>query len=211
MNTIPKLIHYVWLNENPLPAKFEKNVESWTHYMPDFAVMPLTLENVPDIAFVNEAIKRKKWAAASNYLRIYRLFHFGGIYFDVDVEAVKTLNPLRALDFFAASEKPWRVNCAVIGSVKMHKFLELCLNYMDDYRWDKIGPQGVEIETGPQMFTDIAKNIWGWSEADRTQWLDGGVTIFDSSYFYPYYFDEVFTPECIKPWTFTVHHWAKEW
>jgi len=37
------------------------------------------------------------------------------------------------------------------------------------------------------------------------------LTIYPIKYFYPYYYDKEFSPDCITKNTYTAHHWAASW
>jgi hypothetical protein len=70
---------------------------------------------------------------------------------------------------------------------------------MDKFDFNNPGPLGMEIETGPEMFTRIARQM-GWKEEDREQHLrDDDVTIFNSKKFYPYYFDQKYRRDAPPP------------
>lgn len=206
---IPRIIYYTWVSPDPLPAQFQKYINGWKILMPDYDIRQISLDNVIKSPFVMEAIKRGLYAVAGHYGRCERLLETGGIYFDIDIEAVKRFDDLLRCNFFVASEKPYRVNNAVIGSVPGHPFLKECLSFMDHLVFHDPGPLGIEIETGPEMFTRIAKK-YGWKESALTQNLPE-LTVFAPEYFYPYYFDEHYAPGCATPHTYAIHHWAKTW
>ena len=42
--------------------------------------------------WVSEAFDNKKYAFAADYIRLYALYHYGGIYLDMDVEVLKSFN-----------------------------------------------------------------------------------------------------------------------
>jgi hypothetical protein len=206
---IPKIIYYTWINPAPMPERFQKYIDGWKVLMPDYRIEQISLDNVVRSPFVMEALKRGNYAVAGHYGRCERLFATGGIYFDFDVEAVKRFDALLENEFFCASEVAHRVNNAVFGSRPGHEFMKECLAYMDNIVYFDPGPLGIEIETGPEMFTRLAKKH-GWQEKDEVQKLDG-ITVYDSKYFYPYYFDKPYRPGYAKPETFAIHHWAKTW
>jgi hypothetical protein len=54
--------------------------------------------------FVKEACQAKKWAFASDYIRLYALHTCGGIYLDTDVYVLKSFNDLLENGFFSAIE-----------------------------------------------------------------------------------------------------------
>jgi hypothetical protein len=207
---IPRIIYYTWVNPDPLPERFQKYIDGWKVLMPDYQIKEICLANIVRTPFVEEAIRRGKYSVAGHYGRCERLFVTGGIYFDIDVEAVKRFDDLLGAGFFAGCEAPHRVNNAVMGSVPGHKLLEECLYHMDNFDFDRPGPLGLEIETGPELFTKILKE-WGWKERNSTQFMAREVTVFNSRYFYPYYFDKKYYPGCVDKETYAVHHWAKTW
>ena len=47
--------------------------------------------------WVSEAFDNKKYAFAADYIRLYALYHYGGIYLDMDVEVLKSFNPFLSL------------------------------------------------------------------------------------------------------------------
>lgn len=206
---IPKIIYYTWINPKPLPYEFEKYINGWRVKMPDYEIRQISLDNVVKSPFVNEAIKRKLYSVAGHYGRVESIYETGGIYFDIDIEADKRFDSLLSEKFFAGCETPYRVNNACFGSVAKHGFLFSCLDFMNDFDFNNPGKFGIEIETGPEMFTQIAKS-YGWKELNETQRLSD-MTIFNSKYFYPYYFNEPYKPGCVTDETYAVHHWAKTW
>jgi hypothetical protein len=206
---IPRIIYYTWVSPDPLPQRFQKYIDGWRVLMPDYRIEQISLDNVVKSPFVMEAINRKLFSVAGHYGRCERLFATGGIYFDIDIEAVKSFDDLLYTKFFVGCEAPHRVNNAVIGSMPGHEFLGKCLEFMDLFVFHNPGPLGIEIETGPQMFTNIAKQ-YGWKEEDSTQLLDE-IIVTKSKYFYPYYFDQKYHPGCATHQTYAIHHWAKTW
>jgi hypothetical protein len=178
--------------------------------MPDYQVIPISLDNIVKTPFVNEAIRRGKYSVAGHYGRCERLFETGGIYFDIDIEAVKRFDDLLHNQFFAGLEKPHRVNNAVMGSAPGHQFMKDCIDFMDRFDWDASWPMGVEIHTGPEMLTQVVKK-YGYGEVDAIQDIDHGARIYGSKAFYPYYFDERYHPGCVTKGTYAVHHWAATW
>lgn len=208
---IPKVIFYTWVNPDPLPDRFKKYIDGWRVLMPEYQVRQISLENIIRTRFVDEAIRRKKYSVAGHYGRCQELYNNGGIYFDIDIEAVRKFDDLLGIPFFVGCETPYRVNNAVIGSVPWHPFIKECLEFMIGFDFDNPGKLGIEIETGPEMFTRIAKKH-GWKEENRTQMLgDLSGIVFGSKQFYPYYFDQKYNPGCTSYETYAVHHWAKTW
>lgn len=96
MTTIPKVIHYCWFGRNPLPQLAEKCIASWQKFLPDYEIKEWNEDNfdVSITPYVEEAYHMKKYAFVSDYARFWILYHYGGIYFDVDVELLKPIDDL---------------------------------------------------------------------------------------------------------------------
>jgi hypothetical protein len=89
---IPKIIHYIWLGGKPLPELAEQCIASWQKYMPDWQIMRWDettlqksncwLEQMP--LYVQQAYAARKFAFVSDYIRLWALEQYGGLYMDVD-------------------------------------------------------------------------------------------------------------------------------
>ena len=202
---IPKIIHLIWISEKPIPEKFIKYIDSWKRIMPDYKIVEITLKNIKRSPFVNKAIKIKNYALAGHYARVQELYLHGGIYMDIDVEVVKRFDTLLQLKFVLGMETKWWINNAVVLSEKGHPFLKECMDYMDKFPFDT---EKIEQATGPIMFTNIMKKR-GWYPGRSG--MVGDIFIASPTYFYPYLYNEYFTKECIKPQTYSIHHWANTW
>ncbi|MES2590881.1 MAG: glycosyltransferase [Bacteroidota bacterium] len=202
---IPKKIHCIWISENPIPEKFVKYIASWKTVMPDYEIVEITLQNIKRSPFVDKAIAIKNYALAGHYARVEELYLNGGIYLDLDVEVIRRFTPFLNQDLVLGAESKWWINNAVIVAKKGHPFLKECLDYMDNFPFDT---KKIELATGPVMFTNLMK-ARGWSPGSTGKF--GDINILPRQCFYPYHYDEFYTPECIQVNTFSVHHWANSW
>jgi len=191
---IPRILYTTWVSPLPLPERFQPYLDGWKKLMPDYEHVVIDLENVIKSPFVLEAIKRGKYALAGHYGRCERLYKTGGLYFDIDVEAIKSFDDLLDNTVFIGREDERMVNNAVIGCVAGNPLMKACLDYMDAINMDT---PNIELETGPWMFNKLYK--------------DFDVRVYPEEYFYPYHYSSSFTPECVKPNTHSVHHWAATW
>lgn len=94
---IPKIIHYCWFGNNPMPKEQQAYVEEWKRLMPDYTFKCWS-ENCIDISsipFAKEAYETGKLAFVADYTRVYALVHEGGIYMDTDVKLSASLEPYR--------------------------------------------------------------------------------------------------------------------
>lgn len=93
---IPKIIHYCWFGENPLPPLAEKCIASWKKFLPDYEIKEWNESNfdVNAILYTKEAYEAKKYAFVSDYARFKILYEEGGLYFDTDVEIIAPLDDI---------------------------------------------------------------------------------------------------------------------
>ncbi len=103
---IPRVIHYCWFGGNPLPKLAVKCIASWRKYLPDYEIKEWNEDNfdVDMIPYTSEAYKAKKYAFVSDYARFWILYHYGGIYFDTDVEVIQPLAPILEKGAFMGTE-----------------------------------------------------------------------------------------------------------
>ena len=97
MSKIPKIIHYTWLGGNPLPELAERCIASWKKFMPEWEYMRWDETNF-DIAaaplYVRQAYEARKFAFVSDYVRLWALEQYGGLYMDVDFEVYRPFDEL---------------------------------------------------------------------------------------------------------------------
>lgn len=157
---IPKIIHYCWFGESPIPEELQNYINHWREVFPDFEIKQwdennFNIERAP--IFVKEAYSVKKYAFVADYVRMYALFHFGGVYMDTDICILHRFDDLMEKRFFTAMEyhednvrilniqkdltkDGYRKNknkiiydicieSAFIASEKNHPFIKDCLDY----------------------------------------------------------------------------------
>lgn len=93
---IPKKIHYCWFGRKELPEKAKKCIASWKKYCPDFEIIEWNEDNI-DVyqnPYTTYTYDNKRFAFLSDYLRLLIVYKEGGIYFDVDVEVVRSIDEL---------------------------------------------------------------------------------------------------------------------
>lgn len=94
--TIPSIIHYCWFGRNPLPKSAKKCIASWKKYFPNYEIKEWNENNfdVNIISYTRDAYEAKKYAFVSDYARFWILYHFGGLYFDTDVEVIRSMDDI---------------------------------------------------------------------------------------------------------------------
>ena len=89
---IPKIIHYCWLSKDPIPKDMQMFIDGWYEKLPDYEFMLWDFNrfDIHSSQWVKEAFSKKKYAFAADYIRLYALYNYGGIYMDMDVEVLKS-------------------------------------------------------------------------------------------------------------------------
>ncbi len=109
---IPKVIHYCWFGGNPKPKSVIKCINSWKKFCPDYIIKEWTEEDL-DISmnvYAKEAYESNAWSFVSDYMHLWIIYNYGGIYLDTDVQIVRKFDKLLAFKAFAGMEDLKRVN-----------------------------------------------------------------------------------------------------
>lgn len=183
---VPKIIHFCWLSGEEYPELVQKCILSWKKVMPDFRIICWTTGNfdINSNNFVKEAVECRKWAFASDYIRLYALYNYGGIYLDSDVFVFKSFEPFLNNRAFSAVEYCISSNCytcnieaAILGAEKGHPWIKDCLEHYSERKFilDNGNYNQVII---PEIVADIAEKKYGFIREPRFQSLESGICIY---------------------------------
>lgn len=209
---IPKKLHYIWIGKSEFPARFKANIESWRRHNPDFEICLWTEANLDWSArYMRAAYMLKYWSRVTNLARLQILQRHGGIYLDVDVEAVRPFAPLLDNQCFLGFQdgRPdanW-VNGAVFGAVPGHWFVEAAIARM---LADFTGTEPLDSSHGPGHVVYMLKR-YGLDRCHEDGTWIRDIRLYPRRAFYPYHWTEAFHPSAVKPDTFMIHHWAASW
>jgi len=107
LKMIPKIIHYCWFGNSPIPNQFAAYINQWKTLLPDYKLKKWSEENFQISnapLYVREAYKCKKFAFVADYVRLYALYSEGGIYLDTDVWVRKRFDDYLNDGFFSSIE-----------------------------------------------------------------------------------------------------------
>lgn len=94
---IPRIVHYCWFGKGQKPELVEQCIASWHRCMPDWTYMEWSEDNFAIASaplYVRQAYEARKYAFVSDYVRLWALEQYGGVYLDVDFEVYKSFEPL---------------------------------------------------------------------------------------------------------------------
>ena len=187
---IPKKIHYCWFGGKPLNKLGKKCLKSWKKHFPDYEIIEWNEHNV-DLEncceYVKEAYKEKKWAFVSDYVRFKVLYEQGGVYFDTDVEVIKSFEDILRNGSFMGCENPTAEKMAVNPGVgfaveKGNAFIKMLL---DEYHQSSFYKEdgSLNLYTIVDRTTDNMKKL-GLKNSKEIQVVEG-ITVYPSEYFCP--------------------------
>ena len=154
---IPKIIHYCWLSGDPFPKKMQYCINSWRKVLPDYEFVLWDTKRFPleQSPWVKEAFEAKLYAFAADYIRVYAIYHYGGIYLDCDVEVIKRFDDLLHLPYFIGKEATGnRVEVAAFGAEKGSLWVKQCLDYYEGKHF-KLPDGSLYIKIIPEIVHEI--------------------------------------------------------
>lgn len=214
---IPKKIHYCWFGKKPLPPDYLRYIDSWRKYMPDYEIKQWDESNfdVNAIDFTREAYAVGKYAYVSDYARLKILYEYGGVYFDTDVEVIKSLDDIIQCGGYMAFEKNTTLLDSCVLNVNLglgfaveprNPIIREALDFYESRHY--IYPDGhMEQITIVKIVTDILKKH-GLNRSDIPTTIEG-ITIYPWDYFCPVEF--MSNKLEITENTRTIHHYSASW
>lgn len=183
--SIPKTIHYCWFGRNPKPRLAEKCIKSWRKYCPDYEIIEWNEDNFDISAaplYVRQAYDAKRWAFVTDYVRLWAMTRFGGIYMDTDVEVIKPLDRFLCHEAFSGFEDETHIPTGIMACEKdFPLFLEL-MRYYDTARF--LDDEGNPITTtNVKIISDICLKA-GLIPNNQFQIVQG-FAIYPKDYFCP--------------------------
>lgn len=209
---IPKIIHYIWFGGSPLTPLAEQCLASWQETMPDWEIMRWDESNF-DIAaaplYVRQAYEARKFAFVSDYVRLWALEQYGGVYVDTDVKVLRSYEPLLSDTAFIGLEesKAHFPGTCVMGCEPHCLWVRDMLALYDDISFIK--PDGsLDLTTNVQRLGD-ALITKGFVSNGKAQFLpDYGLRIYTHDYFSPITSTRVMRR---TKNTYSIHYFAESW
>jgi hypothetical protein len=187
---IPKIIHWVWVGPAPKPKLVLDCIESWKKFCPDYEIRLWGDEELAQIGnrFAIEALEHRKFAFASDVLRLYALKNYGGVYVDSDLQITAPIDRFLENHFFSGFENlgnvVWPIT-ALMGAEKGNEIISDLLAGYDDVSF--VNPDG-SFKTTPNtiIISEYFEKRFGVVppyDGNKTVELSEGNVIYPSYFF----------------------------
>ncbi len=219
---IPKIIHYCWFGGKLIPAEYQRYIDSWRKFLPDYEIKRWDETNydVHKCQYMSDAYKEGKWAFVSDYCRLDVVYQEGGIYLDTDVEVIKPFDDLLSEELFCGFEirdpKGYKRGQEIEESVsfglgfgckKNHPILKEMLDYYETLSFYN-SDGSLNLVACPRYQTEILCKH-GLIPNRETQRFDAGIA-YSPAYFCP---KSNVTDEMLMLTenTYSIHHFSVSW
>lgn len=205
---IPKTIHYCWFGRGAKPALALKCIESWKKFCPDYEIKEWNEDNF-DLTlypYAKEAYEARKFAFVTDVVRLYALYHEGGIYMDTDVEVIKSLDSLLQYEAVSGFESETEIPTGLMACQKGQPLFEELLREYDNIHF-VCHDGSFDMTTNVKRITNTCAK-YGFIANNRLQTVKG-FTLLPKDYLCPksYIDKKIYLTDN----TLCIHHFAGSW
>ena len=205
-----KTIHYCWFGGAEKSKIIQKCIASWKKYFPDYALQEWNESNfdVHCNIYVEQAYEAKKYAFVSDYVRFWALEKYGGIYFDTDVEVIRSFEKLLDDEAFAGFETDEYIAPGLVLYIKnpQNEIMTKTREWYDAARFLDENGERIKLNVC-NIFTNILKE-YGFEPNGQLQTC-GGMVLYPKDYFCP--FNDATGVLTKTENTYAIHWYAKSW
>ena len=196
---IPKIIHYCWFGSN-VPQYVQERVNAWKRVLPDYEFKLWNEDNydLTQNIFLKNTVIAKQYAFTNDFFRADVLYNYGGIYMDIDMVILKSLDRFLNCESFVGLEHDGenRIGLGIMGSVKGTR---LCKELRDYYNTQTFINKNLEFDFIPS--TQIFSKLFYWNKNNEYN-----LTVYPSEVFYPMH---IYSHELnITENSYAYHEWS---
>ena len=190
---IPKNLITIWIG-GEMPQVVRECEKS--HYLSGYNRIHINNDNYYHCKYVDECVAAGKFGKACDYLRMYYLDVYGGIYIDMDTKIIKPFDDVLDNVMFTCEEENQFIANGIIGSVADHPMIK---EYIRIVETNFIGGGDLVFQPGMYLWTELVK---------YSKWSPD-VKIYPADWFLPYNHQNKQTN--ITENTHTYHYYLKSW
>lgn len=209
---MPHIIHYCWFGKGEMPALEKACMKTWSK-LNGYKIMrwdESSFDLKKSNRYVKEAYKKKKYAFVSDYVRLYALYEYGGVYMDTDMEVYRDFSKIiDAHDLVAGFEHDTIASGAFFAAIPKCPLIK---ELLDTYEARRFVKEDGSFDMTPINFAwnDTLKK-YGVVPNGQTQVIDSDLNIFVGNWRH-------FNSVSMQTWhaeytdeTYTVHHYSGSW
>lgn len=203
------------MSNNAYPKDIQRYINSWKKLLPDYKIILWNTNtfNLNDSIWVKEAYKAKKYAFCADYIRLYALYNYGGIYLDSDVEVLKSYNDLLELPYFIGLESKQYFEAATIGAEPHNPFIGECLKHYENRHFIKENGE-MDNVVMPKIMMNIAESMYKIKvikNKDEFDYSPDVINAFEYDWFSP--IDSTGKRYILRQTnnTYSIHHFVSAW
>jgi hypothetical protein len=192
------VIHCIWLGSNEIPDYLRPCIDSWQKHHPTWKLELWRDDTLPPLSCQAE-FEQARFKVRYDIARYEILRQLGGVIVDMDMEAVRPVDPLLdGVVAFCGRYSAWgRIGSQMLGAVPHHPFFE---EVVERLRGTVGHASTSDDQAGPGFLTRAAAEYDG-----------GDLTIFPSETFYSLLtIDPPRRPDAF-PDIYAVHHHLESW
>lgn len=122
---IPRVIHWLWLGDAPVPDLFAHYLDSWRRHHPSWATRLWRDGMLGSLAGIGADLSMAGFKRRYDTLRLEIVRQHGGVILDLDVEAIRPIDPLLSgVTGFIGRVSEHHVGNQILGAVPNHPFFE---------------------------------------------------------------------------------------
>ena len=202
---IPKIIHYCWFGKGEKPKLAQKCIDSWKEHCFDYKIVEWNEDNfdINTNAYTKMCFEQSKYAFLSDYLRLIVVYKYGGIYFDTDVEVIKSIDNLLDNKAFFGFETDKYINTGQgFGAEADAEIINKMISTYD-FLLD-----GIHGTVGCPVLNTRALEEYGFQINGMYQTIDA-ISLFPKDYFNPYNDNTGVLTKTEN--TYSIHWYGKSW
>ena len=193
-------------------------IETWKKYCPDYDIMLWDTKqfNVNSIPWTKQAFEAKKFAFAADYIRLYAVYNYGGIYLDSDVEVLKSFDDVLELPYFVCQEVDSNsIELAAFGAEKGTSWVKTAMEWYNSRNFiEEDGSMHLEVQ--PRIMRPHLGKEYRWtlvSEKEEVVRDDNTICVLPCDWFnaHPLTDKGDGTKYTITGNTHCIHHYAGQW
>lgn len=119
------------MSGDPVPQRLQEYMDSWRQILPDYEFILWNYDRFPkgQSQWVDEAFEKRMFPFCADYIRIYALYNYGGIYLDSDVEVLRDFDDLLRLKTMVSGQNKLRgLELAAFGVEKGCDWIKVILD-----------------------------------------------------------------------------------